>query len=75
MTVGCGAVAECKGASDGLKCVMCAVILSWGGMSIIGQTMSMLSGTGVRTGYIILSKLTHGLFSGLVAFIISFFVL
>ena len=75
MTVGCGAASECKTASDGLKCVMCAVILSWGGLSIIGQTMSMLSGTGIHTGYIVLSKLTHGLFSGIAALIISFFVL
>ena len=75
VTVGCGAVAECQAASDVFKCVLCSFIMSWGGLSVLGQTMSMLSGTGIHTGYLVLSKLTHGLFSGVVAFIISFFVL
>ena len=32
MTVGCGAVAECVGISDALRCILCAGILSWGGL-------------------------------------------
>lgn len=75
MTVGCGAVAEIKGATDITKCVMSTAIISWGGLSILGQTMSMLSGTGVNTGYVILSKLTHSIFSAVLALIIGIFVL
>ena len=75
MTVGCGAAAECTGASDQAKCVLCAAIMSWGGLSVLGQSASMLSGTGVSVGYLFLSKLTHSLFAAVSAFIISMFVL
>lgn len=75
MTVGCGAVAECTAATDGIKCILCSFIISWGGLSIMGQTMSMLSGTGISMRYIFISKLTHGLFSAAAAFLIVMFVL
>ncbi len=75
MTVGCGAAAECTGAGEGMKCILCAFIISWGGFSIMGQTMSMLSGTGVRMRYVFITKLTHGLFSAVIAFLIVTFVL
>lgn len=51
MTVGCGAVAECTDAGIGVKCVLCSAIMSWGGLSVIGQSASMLSGSGVSMGY------------------------
>lgn len=70
MTVGCGAVAECRGISDGLRCILCAGILSWGGLSVLGQSMSMLSGSGISAGYVFLSKLTHSLFSMIAAFLL-----
>lgn len=75
MTVGCGAVAECSGAADTVKCTLCAFIISWGGLSVMGQTMSMLSGTGISMRYIFISKLSHGLFSAAVAFVLAIFVL
>lgn len=75
MTVGCGAVAECTGASDQVKCVLCAAIMSWGGLSVLGQSASMLSGTGVSVRYLFFSKLTHSFFAAVSAFIISMFVL
>ena len=75
MTVGCGAVAECSGAADIVKCTLCAFIISWGGLSVMGQTMSMLSGTGISMRYIFISKLSHGLFSAVVAFVLATFVL
>lgn len=70
MTVGCGAAAECAGAAESVKCVMCAAIMSWGGLSVLGQTMSMLSGTGIPAGYLVISKITHSLFAAAAAFII-----
>lgn len=75
MTVGCGAVAECAEASEQLRCVFCTAILSWGGLSVMGQSMSMLSGTGITVGYLFISKLTHSIFSAVTALIITIFVL
>ena len=74
MTVGCGAVAECTAASESAKAVLCAWIMSWGGLSVMGQTMSMLSGTGISMSFLFVSKLTHGLFSAATAFVITIFV-
>ena len=71
MTVGCGAVAECSGISGVMQCVLCAGILSWGGLSILGQSMSMLSGSGISLRYLFLSKLTHSLFAAIIAFLLS----
>lgn len=70
MTVGCGAAAECVDAAESVKCVMCAAIMSWGGLSVLGQTMSMLSGTGIPAGYLVISKITHSLFAAAAAFLI-----
>lgn len=75
MTVGCEAAAGCIGISEAVKCILCSFVISWGGLSVIGQTMSMLTGTGVSPGYILLTKLTHGLFSAAAAFVITYFVL
>ena len=74
MTVGCGAVAECAAASEQVKCGLCAAILSWGGLSVMGQSMSMLSGTGITLRYLCVSKLTHCIFSAVTALIITIFM-
>lgn len=71
MTVGCGAVAECVGISDALRCILCAGILSWGGLSVLGQSMSMLAGSGISLRYLFLSKMTHSLFSAIIAFLLA----
>lgn len=75
MTVGCGALSECAGLSLSWKCVLSTVVLSWGGLSIIGQSMSMLSGSGVGIPYFILTKVTHSLFAGIIAFLLAMCVL
>ena len=41
-----------------------------GGLSVLGQTMSMLSGTGIPAGYLVISKITHSLFAAAAAFLI-----
>lgn len=74
MTVGCGAVAEC-GAADSTKCILCTAILSWGGLSVLGQTMSMLSGTEISFGYVVRSKAAHCVFSTIIAFFLCGLVL
>ncbi len=75
MTVGCGALAECADLSLAWKSILSAMVLSWGGLSIIGQSMSMLSGTGVKFPYFLLTKLTHSLFAGIIAFLLAACVL
>lgn len=75
MTVGCGAVAELSGTGKCVKCVLCTAIMSWGGLSVMGQSMSMLSGTGISLRFLFVSKLTHCVFSALTALIICSFVL
>lgn len=70
MTVGCEAASN-AGLSQEALCVICSGIISWGGLSIIGQSISMLAGTGISAGYILLTKSTHGLFSAAVAFVIA----
>ena len=42
MTVGCGAVAECGSMTESMKCILSAAIMSWGGLSVLGQSMSCL---------------------------------
>lgn len=75
MTVGCGAFAECIGLSMTWKCVLSTAVLSWGGLSIIGQSMSMLSGSHISLSYFVLTKLTHCVFAGIIAFILASFML
>lgn len=75
MTVGCGAAAECSHLSAEIKCVICTAIMSWGGLSVIGQSMSMLSGSGISPLYLLLSKFTHCVFSTIVALITVFIML
>ncbi len=66
MTVGCSSL---SGAGLSLQecAVWASIIISWGGLSILGQSMSMLAGTGISTGYIAVTKFTHSIFAGIIA--------
>ena len=75
MTVGCGALSECAGLALQMKCVFSAAVLSWGGLSVIGQSMSMMSGSGVTLPYFMLVKLTHSIFASIIALILCMCVL
>lgn len=74
MTVGCSFL---EAASLPLKyrCMLAAVIISWGGLSIIGQSVSMLAGTKISVFYLILIKITHSFFAGIIALFIGGLVL
>lgn len=75
MTVGCGAVAECSGLTLEMKTLLSACVMSWGGLSIIAQSMSMLSGSGVPASYFLLTKVTHCVFTGIIAlFLLQFMI-
>ncbi len=75
MTVGCSAVAECTAVSERMKAILCTWVMSWGGLSVMGQTMSMLSGTGIPMGFLMVTKLTHAFFSAVTAFLITGFMI
>jgi len=75
MTVGCSSMASCVDISSAWKCILCTFMISLGGLSVIGQTISMLAGSKINVSYFISIKLVHALFSSIIAFILMFFVL
>ena len=70
MTVGCNSVAG-SDVSLTAACVLASVIVSWGGLSVLGQSMSMLAGTGVGFMYFVFTKITHSFFAGIIALFIG----
>lgn len=69
MTVGCNAVALCDTVFR-TKVVLCSFFISFGGLSIIGQSMSMLAGTGVKLRYMFVVKAMHGIFAAIIAYLL-----
>jgi sporulation integral membrane protein YlbJ len=71
MTVGCSSIAG----SDELKllyqCIICSFLISFGGLSVCAQSMSMLSGLRIGTSFYLTAKLAHGLFAASVAAVIG----
>ncbi|WP_027398521.1 hypothetical protein [Anaerovorax odorimutans] len=75
MTIGCSSISILPNLSLTLKCIICSVIISWGGLSIFAQSMSMLSGLSISPFYYIWTKFTHSIFSGFIAFCTAPFIL
>ena len=73
MTVGSNMIGICD-ISIGLKTVLTSFIISFGGLSVIGQSVSMASGSGLGLGTILQIKLTHGLIAGILAAVFAFFI-
>ena len=73
MTVGSNMIGICD-ISINLKTALTAFIVSFGGFSIIGQSVSMASGSGLGLGTIFKIKLTHGLTAGILAAVFSVFI-
>ncbi|MGI6752465.1 MAG: hypothetical protein ACOX4U_07680 [Anaerovoracaceae bacterium] len=61
MTVGCHGVSLSKMVSVPLKIALSTFFISFGGLSIMAQSMSLLSGTGIGPFYYLRVKITHGL--------------
>ena len=70
MTVGANMIGICN-ITMGLKTALTAFIISFGGLSVIGQSVSMASGSGLGLGTILQVKLTHGLIAGILAAVFS----
>lgn len=73
MTVGSNMIGLCD-INIGLKTALTAFIVSFGGFSVIGQSVSMAAGSGLGLGTIIKIKLTHGLIAGILAVVFSAFI-
>ena len=73
MTVGCNAIQSCN-CSLMVKMVCTSFVLSFGGLSVAGQSMSMLAGCPVTLEKILSLKLRHGAISGILTFTICAFV-
>jgi len=71
MTVGCSGIAESGELDLTYQCVLCAFLISFGGISVYAQSMSMLSGLNIGSAYYLLVKLSHGLLAGAVAWFIG----
>ena len=50
-----------------MKTVLIAVLVSFGGLSVIGQSVSMAEGSGIGMKDILQRKATHGLVAGILA--------
>lgn len=74
MTVGCSVIAE-SGCSRIQKLILSSFVISFGGLSVIGQTKSMLSGCPVTLRQILTIKIFHGILSAIWTFMICSFVL
>ena len=74
MTVGANMIGICN-ISIALKTALTAFIISFGGLSVIGQSVSMAAGSGLGLGTILQVKLTHGLIAGILAAVFSTIIL
>ncbi len=71
MTVGCSAIGNTMVIPIAYKTVGCCILISFGGFSIIGQSMSMLEGTDIKLIYLIFVKVCHSLLAGGIAFLFT----
>ena len=73
MTVGAGSLAMCQ-CGLAAKTTLISFVLSFGGLSVLGQSMSMLGGCDITFGKLFLMKLSHGILSGIITFTLTAFV-
>jgi len=74
MTAGSSMIGACN-ISLQQKTVLMSFLVSFGGLSVIGQSVSMAEGSGIGTKDILLRKGTHGLISGIAAVILVRFMI
>ena len=73
MTVGCNSLRMCQ-CSQLVKLTLASFMVTFGGLSVMGQSMSMLRGCGVSFKKLFLMKLTQGILSAIIAFSLGAFV-
>lgn len=75
MTVGCSSIAWVTDQEILIKSILCTFLISFGGLSVMAQSMSMLSGLGISIWYYTFTKLCHGILAALAAFLIGPYIL
>lgn len=70
MTIGCNSLGN-LGCNVKTGSILASIIISWGGLSIAGQSMSMLSGTRIGFRYLVMTKLTHSIFAGIISLFLA----
>ena len=74
MTIGVNLIGMCN-TGIRIKTVICAFLVSFGGLSVAGQAVSVAGGSSMGLGDILKIKLTHGLIGAVIAMIFGWFVL
>ncbi len=69
MTAGSSMIGACNISME-MKVVLSSFLVSFGGMSVIGQSVSMAAGSGLGLCDIIKIKATHGILAGILAIIL-----
>ncbi|QOX62797.1 hypothetical protein FRZ06_05270 [Anoxybacterium hadale] len=75
MTVGCSGIARSSQITLLYQSILCTFLISFGGISVYAQSMSMLSGLRIGPGFYLFSKLSHGMLAALIAWLIGPLVL
>lgn len=70
MTVGCSSVTGMISVSQKMMCIICTGLISFGGFSIIGQSLSMMRDTPIKFSYFLMVKLFHCIFATLICFVL-----
>jgi sporulation integral membrane protein YlbJ len=71
MTVGCSSIAKSGELSLLYQCMLCSFLISFGGLSVYAQSMSMLSGLNIGSAYYLAVKFSHGLLAAGIAWFIG----
>lgn len=71
MTVGCSEAASLAHHSLLLQSVLCSFLISFGGLSVFAQSMSMLAGLKIPSRYYIAVKFTHGILAAAAAWLLG----
>lgn len=66
MTIGINLVGMCN-IGIKLKAIIASALVSFGGLSVVGQSMSMARGSGIGLKEILEIKITHGMFAAILA--------
>ena len=74
LSVGCRETASYVYYTQLWNCVMCASMISFGGLCVIFQSMSFLSKCDVNLKLFVVSKFTHACFAAMTAFLICRFI-
>jgi sporulation integral membrane protein YlbJ len=75
MTVGCSGIADSGGMDLLMKCVFCTFLISFGGISVYAQSMSMLSGLNIGSCYYLIAKLSHAVLAAAAAWFLGPYIL